>query len=548
MRSGLKRSGISRAEWLWVAVFAVGVMALSSVPYVAGAAAANAEWAYGGFMFGIEDGNSYIGKMRLGAQGQVQFSLFYTPEAHDPAALVFLPYLLPGWLVGRFIPPDDPALTGALFAMFHTMRITFGAGLIATIYAFSAHFLAGPRPRRLATVLATFGGGFGWLLILSGTVDVLGAPPPEFFIPEGFTWLILLSIPHLALARIALLGGLMALMAARARSRWLGWAALAAACWSVMGAAVPFYLAVVYAVVGAWGLAAWLGERRFPWALFARAVVACAFTLPLFAYYALVFAGNPAFAVWSAQNVLESPPPVLYLIAYGLIGGLAALSAAALWRGGEQPRLLIAWAVAAPILVYLPINVQRRMSEAVIVPLAILAAHALTRARPLVRAPLIMLLTASSGLLVLLATLGAASGGSATSALFLPGPVVRAFDALAAAGEPGALALAAPRTGNSLPAYANVRTVMGHGPETLFWPEKTAQLTRFFNGEMPAAERAAWLQNPCTPGFACAGPVRYIVAGPAERALETPRSAWRNDPSLTLIYDRDGVQVYQYTP
>src|SRR5690606_1851596 len=101
-----------------------------------------------------------------------------------------------------------------------------------------------------------------------------GSVPPEWFIPEGFTLQILLGLPHLALARLALLLGLLALMNALAREKWLPSALGAGACWLLVGIAVPFYLAVIYAILGAWGLALWLRDRAFPLRLLARGVVA----------------------------------------------------------------------------------------------------------------------------------------------------------------------------------------------------------------------------------------------------------------------------------
>ena len=119
----------------------------------------------------------------------------------------------------------------------------------------------------------------------------------------------------------------------------------------------------------------------FPVALFVRCLIAAAITLPLFLFYTIAFSVNPAFAAWSAQNNLASP------VADTISAGLSA--ARRCWqRSASAPHLaarsgicrsalIIGWVLIVPILVYLPINVQRRMSEAVIVPLAILAAAGL---------------------------------------------------------------------------------------------------------------------------------------------------------------------------
>ncbi|MFN8449723.1 MAG: hypothetical protein U0521_14325 [Anaerolineae bacterium] len=146
---------MSRSEWRNVLLLALVVVGLTTAPYVLAWSKQDDAWRFTGFLFGVEDGNSYLGKMRLGARGEWNFSLFYTPEAHDGAPLVFLPYILPGQIVGRFISDTDPALTPTLILTFHLMRIAFDALLIVVIYRFCSAFLSEPRDRLIATILAT---------------------------------------------------------------------------------------------------------------------------------------------------------------------------------------------------------------------------------------------------------------------------------------------------------------------------------------------------------------------------------------------------------
>jgi len=539
----------TRREWWWVILFAGAVMLLTSIPYGLAWTRPNADQHFEGFLYGIEDGHSYLGKMRLGARGELEFFLFYTPEAHDSEALVFLPYVLPGWIVGRFIDSTDPALTPALMGTFHLMRIVFGVGLIVMIYRFAAAFLEKARERWLATILAVFGGGIGWGLMLSGNGGLLGSAPAEFYIPEGFSWLILLGIPHLALARMALLGGLLALMTAATRDGWLRWSALAAGCWMIMALAVPFYLPIIYCIVGAWGLAMIVRDRRFPVTLFVRAVTACALTLPLFGYYTLIFARNPAFAIWSSQNLLASPHPLHYGFAYGILAALAFFAARQVWHRVEgRYRLLVGWLVIVPFLVYLPmtiIPVQRRMSEAVIVPLAILAALTLSKLATVIRVPIVIVVIASSALLWMGAFFNAANP---SSALYRPMSEVAVLNWISAHAEPGAILLSSVPMGNVAPAYTDVRTFMGHGPETLFWRDKTRQLEAFYRDELSTADKIALLRDPCAPEFACAGGVRYVLFGADEAALthtEGTPPTWFDALPLRAVYHEGDQWVFE---
>ena len=561
---------MSWREWRNVILLAVAVVVLTTAPYLVAWSKQGDDWHFSGFLFGVEDGNSYLGKMRLGARGVWDFFLFYTPEAHDGVPLVFLPYIIPGQIVGHYVADDDTALTTALIEAYHVMGAVFDALLIIVIYRFAAAFLDRPRDRLIATVLAALGGGLGWLLALTGQSTL----PADFYIPEGFSFLILFGLPHLALARAALLGGLLALMKSlphppplqetldhtsegghmglpvqeRVRISWggLGWLIVAGVCWLIVGLSVPFYLVIVYCILGAWGLASWVKRREFPVALFVRCVIAAGMTVPLFLFYTIAFSVNPAFAAWSAQNNLASPAPMQYVLAYLPLGLMAAFG---FRRMGSQPgirnALLIGWVLIVPILVYLPINVQRRMSEAVIVPLAILAAAGLRtlaeRRVAVVARGVLVVISLLTSLLLLLGGFLAAS--TPARPLFRPATEINALEWLNLHSQPGAITLSAVETGNVVPAWTHLRTYMGHGPETIQWPQKTERLTAFYSDGMTASERADFIKNPCAPTFTCAGSIHYILDGPLEQQL-TPNNPPQWAKGLRLVYDLFGYRIY----
>ncbi len=528
---------ITRREWTRVLIYALLLAALTTAPYILGWASQGSDKVFSGFFYGTDDGSSYLGKMRLGAQGRWDFSLFYTAEKHDSAGLLFLPYIIPGQIVRLFMSDTDPRLTGTLLGVFHLMRVVFGVLLVTVMYRFIAAFLRSKRARLLALILATFGGGFGWLVLPFGSV------PPEFYIPEGFTFQILFGLPHLALARAMLLTGLLLIMDSRT-SR----AGLAGICWLIVGLAVPFYLVIIYAIVGAWGLATWVRNRAFPTQLFIRCVVAGGITLPLFLYNVVIFTGNPAFAQWSAQNLLPSPPIVHYVLAYLPLAVLAFIGGRWAWRRAKldmRYTLLIGWPLIVPILVYLPINVQRRMAEAVIVPLSILASAGVMllakRARKSYRkswrrtSALVLLATLPVTLFLLLGGFLTALGSQPPT--FHPAAEIAALNWLNEHAAPGEVVLGSFETGNIIPAYTNLRVYVGHGPETLYAVPKTRETERFFSGEMTADERTILYEQMR---------IRYVFYGQAERKIvpeSTELPEWAND--LTVIYTEGVYTIYE---
>ncbi|MDL1902004.1 hypothetical protein FBR02_14695 [Anaerolineae bacterium CFX9] len=542
-------SARSRRARVSAVLFAALILVVTTLPYLVGAARQTADWRFSGFVFGADDGSSYLGKMRQGGRGEWAFSIFYTPERHAPVSLVYLPYIAAGWLIGGILPHTDPAYTGALIVGFHIFRVLASALLMIVLWRFIGRFARAPRPRLTAFVLAIVGGGFGWALVISGQDNWLGSLPPEFYIPEGFGFLVVLGLPHVALARAALLGGLMCLLPASAapetfRARP---SLMAGALWIIVGLCVPFYLAVIYAVLAAWIALSWLKMRQFPRALCFRLALAGAITLPLFAYYSLAFAANDAFALWSAQNLLPSPHPLQYAVAYGALALLALPGGIMVWRrsrrrGGLRYLLLIAWALIVPLLVYLPINVQRRTAEAVIVPLALLAAFGLERVGRAWVSILTVFVLSLSTFLIFGGALLAANVPRAP--IFVPGDTADALIWLNQHGEPDAVVLSLIDTGSLIPVYSGLRSYVGHGPETLDYDAKAARAEAFFRGELSPAERDALLDGDCLPRHPtlCAAPVRYLLVTPNERALmvdDSPLAGW------ALIHSVGEAGIYE---
>ncbi len=208
---------VSRLEWRWVGVFAAVVLLLSVLPYILGYSSQGSAWRFSGFVLGVEDGNSYIAKMRLGSDGAWLYRLAYTTEPQS-GTLIYLPYLLLGKLAAR------PALHDQLVALYHLARLAASIALIAATYLFLARFISSIRLRRWGLVLVVLGGGLGWLALALGGGH--GSMPLEYYSPESFGFLALFALPHLAAARAMLLLALLAyLNGADGRDLRGGWKA-----------------------------------------------------------------------------------------------------------------------------------------------------------------------------------------------------------------------------------------------------------------------------------------------------------------------------------
>jgi hypothetical protein len=542
-------AGVRRREWRWVVMWAFLVLALTSIPYVIGwrVAARNPNLTFGGFVIGVEDGNSYLVKMGQGARGHWLFRIAYTSEPHD-GALFFLFHMLLG-KCAALLPGSAATLPVRLIWVYHLARVVCGVGLLVMVYRFVAEFLAEVPWRRLAWLMVALGGGLGWLLLALGPGDWLGSPPLEFILPEGFAFLTVFFLPHVAFGRMLLLGGMLVwltgaerLAAGELNRREGVWAGLI---WSLMGLVVPFYPAVAGVVVGATLLAWWAAERRFPRRRVQLSLVAGLIVAPVVLYSGWAFVTNPVMKGWAAQNLILSPPVPHYLAAYLLPGLLAAGGVVWVWRGrpGRRYWLLVGWVLVVPPLLYAPFNLQRRLIEGYQVPLCTLAvlgverviwpglSRRISRPRPLAVGLLLFLIPSS---LVLVAGSALAVTATESPVFHVAGEVAIAAWLTENAPE-GALVVSDYGSGNFLPGWSPVRSYYGHGPETINFVTKKEDVSRFY----AAGTDDGWRRS-----FLAVNDVRYVLEGPAERTLGGFRPA--DAPYLKLVYQQDDWALYEF--
>lgn len=515
---------IARNEWLWLVAVSLLVLTLFSIPYIAGLMASTDSMTFGGHLFALSDMHSYLAKMRYGARDGWLMPLVYTSEPHQ-GGFVFAFYMALGKLA-TLGAADPGRVDASVFTItYHIARVISGFALLIVLYVFVAVFLDRPGQRRLAWGLGALSGGVGWLpLILSPTS---GWTPVTLYVPEAFSMLLLFGFPHLALARSLLLGGWVGLFAGLAHrgaaARWR--VLLAAVCWLGMCLIVPFYGGALGLVIAGWLGVLLIVRRSIPWREFGWAALATAPTVVALIYYAVLFMTNPVFAQWSAQNQLHSPPLPDYLLAFGLLLIPAAIGLAVVIRREltERTALLVAWPVVSAALVYMPINVQRRLLEGMIAPLAVLATLGLWRLvgeRPAddhaARKWRIRQMGAGAYLGLMVPSLLLLIGGGTATTLGGAEPVFHSREERAALAwlqvnaPEDSIGLTTEESGNLLPAYAPMRVYLGHGPETLFAVDKGEEVRRLFAGEMSLTEQQALLAE---------SQASYVWVGPREREL-----------------------------
>jgi hypothetical protein len=318
-----------------------------------------------------------------------------------------------------------------------------------------------------------------------------------------------------------------------------------------------FYLVAPFAALGVYWAVIALHRRRPDWRALSLIVIAGLLPAALAGYTLAVFVQDPVYRAWATQNQVRSPHPLHYLAGYAMVGVLAILGAMrAVQRRQRQLVLPLAWTALVPLLLYLPVNVQRRLIIGAQVPLGLLAACGLVYAvaLPFGRSPFVRrlsrhprysrqrmrrLLVGTTILLTVLTNLFLIGGNCMTVARRAP-PIyhsaaeLAALDWLRANTMPQDTVLAAYQTGNYVPARAGNRVVLGLGTQTVDAEHKQAEVHRFFD----AAEEDDWRKE-----LLARYGVAYVLFGPRERAL----GSYDPDrtPYLIKVYDEGGYSIYQ---
>lgn len=516
-----------RSDRRWIWGFALLVMGFTALPYLLGYARQGADWRYSGFLFGVEDGHTYIGKMLRGSQGEWLFRTPYSPF-QQRGVLMYFPYLL----LGKLAAP--PGQHEQMVALYHLFRLAGGIALVFSTYAFLAIYIHERNLRRFGTALVILGGGLGWMSVggASGLWD--GEMPLDFYSPEAFGFLMIFGLPHLAAARALALWGIRNYIVNVDQKFSPGNVIQTGLIWIGVWLLQPINILVTWGVVGAHLVLTWLWQTRrggsaewlrWQWHL-KRGLWIGVFSAPLIVYTFFSLRSDPILSNWEVQNQLNSPPVHHYLLAYALLLLPAALGTRlSLRKMPWTASLLVIWGLLSLILVYLPVSIQRRLIEGSWIVFVILALFWIENGGRAVRkwAPAWLSLSFLTTIVIYLGSLMVVWNPRVP--LYRPAQEIAIFDFLAENTDQEDVVLASFESSNPLPAWAPVRLVTGHGPEGHASAETREDVGRFYSTGMTEAEREAFLRK---------YGVSYVFWGPIERSLGDwdPRKAAYLTPVL----------------
>ncbi len=537
---------ITRREWRFVWLVGLGILLVTSLPYLFGYATTPADKQFMGLMQDVPDHGQYLAWWRS-FQSSFLVPNKLTPEPNPP---VF--FNLMWWALAMI----SKATGWGYPVIYQILRWAAGLLLFGGVYRLLAVFFREVSWRRLAFLLVALSAGFGWMLVvIKYALSLSDLPYPLLaYDAEANYFLCLLGYPHFALA-----AGLIALIlefvyrgykTGRMRD-FLAAAALAVA----LGWMHAYDLLIIYGVTGLFFLCVWISRRKIPARFFWGEVLVGVLSAPAAVYSYLLTTLDPLWkevlSQFSNAGVYTPAPPYLFF----LMGVPLFLAAAALVHWFRQKKwtderlFITGWFGIGFLLLYIPTDFQIHMLNSWQIPVMMLATAALyevvapwaarRRARPVFGMSAAQALAALLLLSVLPTNLYLFSWrfvelARHTYPFYLEKDYVRALDWLAANTRPEQIVLSSLTVGQYIPAVSSNTAFLAHWANTVNFYDKEERVSQFFDAAAPDAQR---IQTVST------FQVDYIVAGPAERELGSyapGHAGW-----LKPVFETPSVTVYQ---
>ncbi|MCP4426547.1 MAG: hypothetical protein GY803_18805 [Chloroflexi bacterium] len=555
-----RSSQISQREWIIVVLISLLTASLLTLPYILGHLLAPDGVVFTGLMINVED-TSYLSIIRQGRAGAWVYRNLFTTEEHAPIFIQGF-YLSLGHLARL--------LGVTAVTMWHLARWLADATLFILLYGYIARFIKATGTRAAAFALAVFGSGFDWVQFSAAfeRPNTLEAVPMDLFTPETHLFFSALTFPHFIAGIILIMlifwltmEALTAPMSPRRRWRLFILAGIGNL---LLGLVYPFLIFLITAVLGLYYLRQVWQARRILWPEMLMLAVVFVIPIPLFSYYAWAVNTVEVFKMWNDQAVTLTPHPVHLLLAYGpylILGGLALKR----WKTWSSERktavsFLICWVVAVAILLYIPLNPQRRFVEGLQIPLSILAAiglfevvlprlaqtrfmNAIIKRPRYTLAGMQRLIVMSIVLVISLASLYIYAGTAVTLTVLQPYPFFRPLDEVEAMdwlGEntaPDDVVLGEYWSGSYIPPRSGNAVFVGHWFETVDFATKRDMARQFFADDTPDSQRVQLLQD---------YQIAYVFYGRSERYFGDLKPEER--PYLELAYMSGETAVYRVLP
>lgn len=359
---------ISKKEWWLVGLLALLVIIITASPFVYGyIVSVKEDLVFSGIHhYAPGDTNVFLSMIEQVKQGNNVFINLYTSEPQLRAQINPL-WLSVGWLAKLFNLPNLLAL--------HIARSLWIMIFCFVAYLFIAYFFQDKIKRKIIIIFILFSSGLGFLFnqILYDQNNIY-EHPTDIWVTESITFSTLFHSPHLIASLTLIILTFLLMLMSFEKNKYL-YSVLGGFSCLLMLSFHPFNGPTIYGVLGVYLLFLFIKNKKIMWTYLKHFAILCLIPLPAVLYYFLIYEADEIVRNWNAQNILPSPSVWMYLIGYGLLLSLLIFGIWKIVKKYDQKRIFIVlWFFTSAVLLYIPLSFQRRLSEGLHIPIAILAA------------------------------------------------------------------------------------------------------------------------------------------------------------------------------
>lgn len=357
---------ITKKEWIFITVIALLMIIITAVPYLYGYFVRGENMVYTGIHhFAPGDTNVYLSMIEQVKQDNNILINMYTSEPQ--LRLQVKPF----WLAVGYMAK---ILNLSNLMAFHVARSILIFIFVFVIYIFVSYFIKNINYKKIILLILIFSSGLGFLFnpFLYDQNNIY-EHPADIWITESNTFNTLFHSPHMIFSMTLIVVIFLMMLLAFKYNHYRYSIAAGFFCLLMLWAH-PFNGPTIYAVLGLYILLLFLKNKKILWSYVRHFAILSFIPLPAVLYFYLIQKADWVIRFWNSQNILPSPSVWMYVIGYGFLLILAIIG---LWitirKKDEEKYFLIIWFLTSALLIYFPIYFQRRLSEGLHIPIAILA-------------------------------------------------------------------------------------------------------------------------------------------------------------------------------
>lgn len=534
---------LTRHEKLFLWLTIILILALSSTSLIVAWLTTPIDKIFTGVLGG--DGADimvYLSQIEEASRGRFLLHNLYTSESS--AGLILSPlWLVLGWIKG---------ITGisSLF-LFHASRVIFGGAFLYFLYLYISRFFSSVIWCRICFLMTCFGSGLGviYLLVNLAAVPVSIMSSVDLWLTQSHILTIIMHSP-LFIVSIGLLLLIFWWAEERLSVASIKETMIMGAVTLLLGLIHPYDLIIIGAVLVVWFLCRCLIEKKWLKQELWKLIIVGLVSGLAVVYFWWLLKSDPAVAAWAKQNITLSPPLIYYLWGLGIILPLFLVGAMlATKRHWQNMWFLVAWGIVGLILLYAPVQFQRRLVNGLIIPLTILGVAGLMVIWQKLRGVLVKTTLVIIMVFLLLPStlfniafdiltkdkrIYKTTNGQEAYA-YLPHNIYNSFFWIRHNFSDDQVVLSSAAMGVFIPYLGGSKVYLGHHHQTGDFVNKRQKVEEwFFTDNNNDEQKIAWLKDQG---------INYVFWGPAEQALGT--YAPNQKSYLHQVYSYNNVSIYK---